>query len=387
MHLLPADEYHLHHALELARAAAAFASPNPAVGCVLLRDGRVIGQGAHRYDLRDHAEIAALKDAAARRETVRGATAFVTLEPCSHHGRTGPCAEALVHAGIARCVVATVDPNPLVRGGGLTRLRAAGVEVDVADPGSTVAQAARRLNDAFAFSIQHGRPFVTLKSAVSSDGRLAPAAHLRSEIAPYWITGPAARAEVQALRHASDALLCGVGTVLADNPALSDRTGLPRRRRLLRVVADGDLRMPIASTLVREADGDLLLMAGENAPAERAEALRRAGAEVIQLPSVNGRLDPEKALAMLTARQVRSVLLEAGPAMNGSLLRAGLVDRVVLYRGLAALGEGSVPFAEGGPSPETLLGELTSLSNRKVPPEVGEDLCFTGYLQDPWDGF
>ncbi len=384
MHLLPADERFLRYALDLADAASAFASPNPAVGCLLVREGEILGEGAHRYDLRDHAEVAALKDAALRGHAVGGATAYVTLEPCSHYGRTGPCADALIVAGIKRCVVATVDPNPLVRAGGLAKLEAAGVEVAVADAGSAVAQRARRLNDAFAFSIQQGRPFVTSKSAISADGRLAPPSTSRRAVAPHWITGPAARAEVQTLRHASDALLCGIGTVLADDPELSDRTGLARRRPLLRVVADRQLRTPPEAKLVQKAQGNVLLLAGKDAPQERAAALERAGAEVARIGSAEGRLDLESALALLTARGIRSVLLEGGSALNGSMLREGLVDRVILYRGPATLGEGALPFAEGGPSPEQLVASLQSVLRRTLPHGTEEDVCVSGYLHDPW---
>lgn len=386
MCLLPADERFLRHALDLAQEAAAFASPNPAVGCVLVRAGEVLGAGAHRYDLRDHAEIAALKAAARQGLSVQGATAYVTLEPCSHQGRTGPCADALIAAGIARCVVATADPNPLVRGSGLAKLRNAGVHVVVADVPTAIAQAARRLNDSFAFSIQQGRPFVTLKSAISADGRLAPPPSSRRGAVPHWITGPAARAEVQGLRHLSDALLSGVGTVLADDPHLSDRTELARRRLLLRVIADRQLRTPLESKLVRNAQQDLLLLAGEEAPEERAAALQRTGVEVVRLPVAEGHLDLRAAMAILAERGVRSVLLEAGSVLNGGMLRAKLVDRVVLYRGPEPLGRGAVPFAESGPSPEELIASLQSPSLQSLPHGRGEDVRTSGYLHDPWAG-
>src|SRR6201996_2513534 len=205
MRLLPADERGLRRALELASDAQAFASPNPTVGCVLLRPETtsVLGEGAHFYDNFDHAEIAALKQARAAGHNTHGATAYVTLEPCVHHGRTGPCSDALIAAGIARCVVATADPNPLVRGNGLARLTAAGVEVLVVPADSEFAVRARRLNDAFAFAIQHQRPFVTLKAAVSVEGKLAPPAAQRTGRSPYWLTGELARADVQVLRHTS----------------------------------------------------------------------------------------------------------------------------------------------------------------------------------------
>lgn len=390
MCLLPADEHFLHHALELAEGAAAFASPNPAVGCVLVRGGQILGEGAHRYDRRDHAEVAALKDAASRGHEVHGATAFVTLEPCSHHGRTGPCAEALVKARIARCVVATVDPNPLVRGKGLATLRSAGVETVVADARSAIGLRARRLNDAFAFSIGHGRPFVTLKAAVSADSRLAPPPFSRSAVAPHWLTGPAARGDVQSLRHTADALLSGVGTVLADDPKLNDRTGLPRRRPLLRVVTDRQLRTPTDSKLVRGAQNDLLLLAGEDVPgeftAEREAELRRAGAEVVRIGSSGERLDLAAALAVLAKRDIRSVLLEAGSALNGSMLRADLVDRVVLYRGPETMGAETLPFAEDGPAPEEVVASLQSVRRRTFPHGTGEDVRLSGYRHDPWAG-
>lgn len=386
MCLLPEDERHLRHALELARKSAAFASPNPTVGCVLVRGDAVFGEGAHRYDARDHAEIAALKQAANQGYGVRGATAYVTLEPCSHQGRTGPCADALVAAGIRRCVVATVDPNPLVRGGGVAKLQAAGVDVCVADRESAVARAARRLNDAFAFSVQQGRPFVTLKSAVSADGKLAPSPAGRIDGRPHWITGPAARAEVQELRHGSDALLCGIGTVLADDPELNDRTGRARRRPLLRVIADRQLRTPLDSKLVRGAQEDVLLLAAGDAPSEREAALLRAGIEVARV-RVDGRgLDLGAALALLAGRDVRSVLLEAGSALNGSMLRGGLVDRVVLFRGPGSLGAGAVPFAEGGPSTDELVSSLQSPSWRMFAHGTDEDMQVVGYLHDPWLG-
>jgi diaminohydroxyphosphoribosylaminopyrimidine deaminase/5-amino-6-(5-phosphoribosylamino)uracil reductase len=386
MPLLPADERQLQRALDLAEAAAAFASPNPTVGCVLTQADRPIGAGAHRYDERDHAEIVALKHAAAAGHAARGATAYVTLEPCSHHGRTGPCADALVAAEIARCVVATVDPNPLVRGKGLARLRSAGVEITVADPGSALARRARRLNDAFAFSIQHNRPFITLKSALSSDGYLAPPPGARTGPGPVWLTGPAARAEVQRLRHASDALLTGIGTVLADDPELSDRSGLPRRQPLQRFVLDSELRTPLDSKLVRHAAGDLLLFAGEHAPAAREAALRSAGIRILRLPSSAGQIALESVVGSLAAQPLRSLLVEAGSGVNGSFLAHDLVDRVVLYQSPHPLGPGSVPFAQGQASALTLLHRLGSPEHEEFEHGSAADTRVAGYLHDPWSG-
>src|SRR6266851_2281777 len=232
------DEVFMQRALKLAAETVGLASPNPQVGCVLTKNPpdsgmpKIIGEGAHLYDNRDHAEIVALKQAAARGFSTKGATAYVTLEPCSHHGRTGPCADALIAAGVSRCVVATADPNPLVSGQGIARLQAAGIDVTV----GILQQQARDLNEAFALFIRTQTPFVTLKAALSVDGKLAPPPANRFPNQTHWLTGPAARAEVQTLRHASDAILTGIGTVLADNPLLTDRTGLPRRRPLLRVI-------------------------------------------------------------------------------------------------------------------------------------------------------
>ena len=392
MRLLPADERGLRRALELASDAAAFASPNPTVGCVLLRSesGVVLGEGAHFYDNFDHAEIAALKQALAAGHDLHGATACVTLEPCVHHGRTGPCSDALIAAGISRCVVATVDPNPLVRGKGLARMSAAGIEVLVVPADTELAVRARRLNDAFAFAIQHERPFVTLKAAVSVDGKLAPPPGQRSATAPHWLTGPAARADVQRLRHASDALQTGIGTVLADDPELTDRTNLPRRRPLLRVVMDPELRIPIESKLVRSAASerrkDLLVFCDEVASEERETELRELGAEVHRLPRRDGRLDLRVALDVLNGHHhIRSVLTEAGPALNGSLLHDQLADKVVLYFAEQELGVSAVPFAEGT-SPYLLQQELSSVERTAFQNGAAEDVRVSGYLHDPWAG-
>ena len=390
MRLLPADERGLRRALELASDAAAFASPNPTVGCVLMRSDAVLGEGAHFYDNFDHAEIAALKQARAAGHDLHGATACVTLEPCVHHGRTGPCSDALIAAGIARCIVATFDPNPLVRGEGLARLTAAGVEVLLVPADSEFAVRARRLNDAFAFAIQHQRPFVTLKAALSVDGKLAPAAGQRTSTAPHWLTGSAAREDVQRLRHASDAILTGIGTVLADDPELTDRTGLPRRRPLLRVVMDPELRIPLESKLVRSAAAkrcnDVLVFCDETADEERESALRDLGVEVHGLPRRDGRLDLRVALDVLNGHHhIRSVLTEAGSALNGSLLRDQLVDKVVLYFAEQELGASAIPFAEGA-SPYLLQEQLTSMERKTFPNVDAEDVRISGYLHDPWSG-
>jgi diaminohydroxyphosphoribosylaminopyrimidine deaminase/5-amino-6-(5-phosphoribosylamino)uracil reductase len=390
----------LERALDLARSAVGFASPNPTVGCVLARNKIVLGEGAHLYAARDHAEIAALKHAARQPATrqrdtshdhdLRGSTAYVTLEPCAHHGRTGPCSDALLAAGISRCIVATIDPNPLVRGQGLAKLRSAGVDVVLLDPASPLAQQARRLNDAFAFSIQHSRPFVTLKAAVSLDGYLAPPDSRRTSQSPHWLTGPAARADVQQLRHASDAILTGIGTVLADNPSLTDRTGLPRRLPLLRVVLDSNLRLPLASKLLNPVAADLLIVTSPTASEKAEHLLRARGADILRIPlAAPGSLDLHAILRDLHSRHVQSVLLEAGSALNGSFLAADLVDRVVLYSSEVELGEGSIPFAAGQPPSRLLQTRLTSIARTAFPHDHDstlEDTRIIGYLHDPWSG-
>lgn len=384
MSLLSLNEHHLATAVDLARSAVGLTSPNPAVGCVIADGETILGQGTHRYETYDHAEIVALKQAASLGNNVQGATAYVTLEPCSHHGRTGPCSDALIAAGITRCVVATVDPNPLVSGRGIAKLRAAGVETAILDPASPLALAARTLNDAFAFFIQHKRPFVTLKAALSVDGKLAPPNSARTEVAPHWVTGPAARATVQPLRHASDAILTGINTVLADNPSLTDRTGLPRRRPLLRIVLDSQLRTPLDSTLVTTAANDLLITAADNAPADREAALVAHDAEVLRVPTLEGHLDLNAVLAALAARNIQSLLVEAGAAINGALLRADLVDKLVLYYSEREFGLDGIPFATGCESPYIVQQRLARTTHETFPNEGTTDIRITGYLHDPW---
>src|SRR5438105_3600294 len=365
----------MRRALELALATVGLASPNPQVGCVLVRDGAVVGEGAHRYDNRDHAEIVALKQAG---ERARGATAYVTLEPCSHHGRTGPCADALVAAGVARVIVATTDPNPLVSGQGIERIRQAGIEVSVG-----VCQAeARTANDAFACWIRTCRPLVTLKAALSADGMLAPADIMRTPGQTFWITGSEAREQVQRMRHASDAVLTGVGTVLADDPMLTDRSGGQRRRKLLRVALDSRLRTPLTSRLIQSAESDVLMFCGAEAEPMRIAQFEAAGVETVCVVGTDGRLDLGVVLDMLGQRKILSVLLESGSRLNGAFLNAGLVDKAVLFYSDTNLGPGAVPFAAGFGGPE--LGEQAlGCVGRSV---FGAGRCVSGGMHDPWAG-
>ena len=364
------DEGFMRRALELARGSVGLASPNPQVGCVVVRDGAIVGEGAHFYDEFDHAEIVALKQAG---ERARGATAYVTLEPCSHEGRTGPCANALMVAGVRRVVAATVDPNPLVSGQGLERLRAGGVEATV----GVLEQEAREVNDAFARFIRTGRPLVTLKAAVSADGMIAPAVSVPGKI--HWVTGVEARAEVQRMRHGVDAVLTGIGTVLADDPLLTDRSGGARRRKLLRVVLDSRLRMPAESKLVQSASGDVLVVCDQQAEAEAVAVLEAAGVEVVRVAGERGRLDLGVVLDLLGERKILSVLLECGSELNGAFLKQGLVDRVVLFRSETELGEGAVQFATG-----VSVGEVEEGMQRVTRTAFGADVRVSGVMRDAW---
>jgi diaminohydroxyphosphoribosylaminopyrimidine deaminase/5-amino-6-(5-phosphoribosylamino)uracil reductase len=382
----------MRRALELARGAVGLASPNPLVGCVLVRDGAgigsggavvdegaacgdLVGEGAHVYDELDHAEIVALRQAGEERG--RGATAYVTLEPCSHLGRTGPCADALIAAGVRRVVTATVDPNPMVSGEGIARLRAAGVEVRV----GVLEQEARAVNDGFAKFIRTGRPLVTLKAALSADGRIAPAAAARQGRGPVWITGAEARAEVQEMRRRADAVLTGIGTVLADDPLLTDRSGGVRRRRLLRVVLDSRLRLPLDSRAVQGASEDLLVVCDTEAEQVRVEVLEAAGAEVVRVPGLRGRLDLGAVLEVLGERKILRALLECGSELNGAFLRDGLVDEVVMFQSPVELGEGAVPFAAG-----ISVGQVEEALVEVSRAQFGLDVRVSGRLRDPWSG-
>jgi diaminohydroxyphosphoribosylaminopyrimidine deaminase/5-amino-6-(5-phosphoribosylamino)uracil reductase len=375
------DNDFMQRALGLARATVALASPNPQVGCVLARDGEIVGEGAHIYADLDHAEVVALRHAGPR---AHGATAYVTLEPCSHHGRTPPCANALIAAGVQRVVVATLDPNPLVRGQGIARLRAADVEVAV----GVLECEAREINDAFAHFIRTGRPLVTLKAALSVDGMLAPPPESRTNAQPHWLTGPEARAQVQLMRHVAGAVLTGIGTVLADDPMLTDRSGIlgpngqPRRRPLLRVVLDSHLRTPLDSELVGSANADLLLFCAAHANPDRIAALEAAGVQIERIVAQSGRIDLPAVLDALGGRQILSVLLECGSQLNGAFLAQGLVDKAVLFYSQTELGAHAVPFAAGIASPFLLQQSLRSVTHASF----GPDTSVAGYLHDPWDG-
>jgi diaminohydroxyphosphoribosylaminopyrimidine deaminase/5-amino-6-(5-phosphoribosylamino)uracil reductase len=328
---------YMREALTLARRGLALATPNPMVGAVVVQDDEVVGRGFHTWDGLKHAEILALEEAGPR---ARGATLYVTLEPCSHTGRTPPCVDAVMAAGIARVVVASRDPNPLVAGGGFKGLIGAGIAVETA--GEFQAEA-ELLNEPFFHFMRTKRPLVTLKSAVTLDGKIAAPIDNTG-----WITSERARAHVQELRHASDAIVTGIGTALSDNPMLTDRTSLPRAHPLLRVVLDSTLRLPVESHLVKSANGDLLIAGTSAASQERRRALERHGVEVKIFDGPRGRVDIQDVIAFLGERRCLAVMFEAGSMVNWAALECGAVDKVFLYYAPKILGGlESLPLAGG----------------------------------------
>jgi len=365
----------IQHALALARKGIGLASPNPTVGCVIVREGQIFGEGFHQYESRDHAEIVALKAAG---EKARGATLYVTLEPCNHTGRTGPCTEAIIAAGVRRVVAAMDDPNPVNSVRGFERLRAAGIEVFT----GVCEDEARRLNEAFAWWIRTKRPFVILKSALTLDGQLAlphprkkAATKSRKRHASEWITSEESRAEVHRMRHASDALLTGMGTVLADNPVLTDRSGLPRRRRLLRVILDSRLRLSPRARTVETTDDDLLVFTMASPKSTKAQKLQNAGVEIIRAKGKNDRIDLNGVLVELGRREILSVLLEAGPTLNGTALQAGIVDKLFLFYAPKIAGDNRVPFAI---APNLKMPALQNVRTHQFGPDIGIE----AYLSD-----
>lgn len=333
---------HMSRALELARRGLWTTDPNPRVGCVLAHGERVVGEGWHEIPGGPHAEVAAL---AAAGEAARGATAWVTLEPCCHHGRTPPCSDALIAAGIGRVVYAMRDPNPRVDGGGAAQLAAAGIAVE----GGVLERESVELNPGFISRMTRGTPWVTVKLAASLDGGTAlPGGESR------WITGEAARADVQQLRARSSAVMTGSGTVLADDPRLDVR--LPgASRQPLRVVLDSSLRTPPAARILAPP-GQALILCTE-LDDRRAEALRAAGAEVAVVAGRAGSVDLEAALRLLAVRQVNELLVECGAGLAGALLTAGLVDELLLYLAPTLLGRGARPLADID-APASMAGRL-----------------------------
>jgi diaminohydroxyphosphoribosylaminopyrimidine deaminase/5-amino-6-(5-phosphoribosylamino)uracil reductase len=367
----------MEHALALARKGIGLASPNPTVGCIIVNAGQIVGEGFHQYEWRDHAEIVALKSA---KEHARGSTLYVTLEPCSRTGRTSPCTEAIISAGVRRVVAAMEDPNPLNASRGFERLGLAGIEVvkDICEEG------ARRLNEAFACWIRTRKPFVTLKSALTLDGQLAlpQTGKKRGRGAikrngSEWITSEESRAEVHRMRHASDALLTGIGTILADDPLLTDRSGLQRRRRLLRVVLDSKLRMPPKSRILETAGDDLLVFTAASLKSPKVRRLQNAGIEIVQVKAKGGCLDLRPVLAELGRREILSVLLEAGPTLNGAALAAGIVHKLFLFYAPRIAGQNRVPFAL---APNLALPPLRDIRTQGF----GPDIAFEAYLRDPF---
>ncbi len=379
------DEQCMRRALDLARAGVGLGAPNPAVGAVVVdSSGGEAGIGTHTYDGVQHAEVLALQIAG---ERARGGTLYLNLEPCSHQGRTGPCADAVIAAGICRVVCAMQDPNPRVAGQGFARLRAAGLTVDV---GLFEAEA-MKLNESFAKFILRGKPLVTLKSAMTLDGKIAAAKKPRTEpglpipvvegarSGHHWITSELARAHVQQLRHQSDAILVGVGTVMADDPLLTDRSGLPRRRKLLRVILDSYLHIPLTSRLVQTADHDVLVLcSGAEEPARR--ALEAKGIHVAEVAaSADGRPDFPAILRTLGELEITSLLIEGGSLVNGAALASGEVDKVFLYYAPKIFGEGAVPFLVG----ESLHGRAQCVQRFELH-RFGGDFALEGYIRDPY---
>ncbi len=359
------DHYYMGQALELALQGRGLASPNPLVGAVLVRDGRVVGRGVHRFGQRKHAEVWALEQAG---DQARGATLYVNLEPCCHQGRTGPCCGAIVDSEIARVVVAMRDPNPLVAGKGMEWLTSAGLQVTA----GVREDEARRLNEAYSKYISSRKPFVTAKVGATLDGRIAAAGGPHQ-----WITSPESRQRVHRMRLEADAILVGIGTVLEDDPYLTDRSGQPRTRPLLRVVLDSRLRLPLDSRLASSRDqGDIIVFCGRRPNEDRRNELEQAGIEVIPTAETGGRICFGPVLEELGRRRVIGLLIEGGATINFETLRSRVIDKLVCFLAPRILGGRAVAMFGGAGFPG--LDQAPPLAFSRVE-RIGPDLMIEAY--------
>ena len=379
------DESFVRRALEMAREGIGLTSPNPCVGAVIVDgNGKIVGTGVYKYDALKHAEILALEQAG---DKARGATLYINLEPCSHQGRTGPCVDALIAARIGRVVASMTDPNPQVSGRGFAKLESAGIKVET----GIFEDEAKILNEAFAKYIRTATPLVTMKAAMTLDGKIAPptAKSTRpagaSTHAPTggWITSESARAHVQQLRHQHDAIMVGVGTIIADDPLLTDRSGRPRRRPLLRVILDSRLRLPLESRVVKTVQDDVLVLCSF-AEEKKKKQLQKRGIRVEQIPTAtpDGRPEMPAISRCLGTMEITSLLIEGGALVNWAALASGIVDKLFLYYSPKILaGTGSVPFAAGAGFGR--MSDAAYVKSIKLH-RFGEDFAVEGYLRDPY---
>jgi diaminohydroxyphosphoribosylaminopyrimidine deaminase / 5-amino-6-(5-phosphoribosylamino)uracil reductase len=380
---LQVDELFMRQALELARKGVALTSPNPSVGAVIVDDtGQVLGTGSHSYDGVKHAEVLAIEQAGNK---ARGATLYINLEPCSHEGRTAACVDRVIATGIRRVVASIEDPNPKVSGRGFAKLRTAGIEVEV----GIGQDEARRLNEGFAKYIRHRSPLVTLKAAMTLDGKIAPPP---PDSPPSiggggatggWITSEPARQHVQQLRHEADAIMVGVGTIIADDPLLTDRSGLKRRRPLMRIIVDSRLRLPHESRVVKTNQDDVVVLCSF-AEEKKKKQLQDLGIRVEQIRGhhPDGRPDMLEVVRRLGEMEITSLLVEGGAMVNWAALASGVVDKVFLYYAPKILaGMGAVPFAAGAGFRG--ISDAAYVRSFRLH-RFGEDFAVEGYLRDPY---
>lgn len=361
------DEMYMRQALALAQYARGRTSPNPMVGAVIVRDGRVVGEGWHKQAGTPHAEIHALQQAG---DLAYKASIYVTLEPCSHHGRTGPCVEALIAAGIAKVIVAMTDPNPLVAGKGISRLREAGIEVIE----GVLANEAAALNEVFIKWISTKKPFVLLKSAMSLDGKIAAyTGHSK------WITGAQSREYVHQLRDTYDAILVGIGTVLADNPSLTTRLAY-QGRNPIRIIVDSMARTPVNANVVTDGLARTIIAVTDKAPQEKIDALKNCGAEVIECKKEAAGVSLSDLFQILGKEQITSVLIEGGAGVNASALEGHFVDKINWFIAPKIIGGTDAPGPVGGRGIANLKdARLFEDINIQT---IGEDLLISAYMRN-----
>ena len=359
----------MERALSLAAQGRGRTSPNPMVGAILVQHRRIVGEGYHAYAGGDHAEVVALKVAG---DAARGAVCYVTLEPCTHHGRTPPCADALINAGVIKVVVATYDPNPLVAGKGVKRLREAGIFVEV----GLLQEEASRLNEAYFKYSLTGKPFVILKAALSLDGKLATRTGDSQ-----WITGEQTRHRVHELRDTVDAVVVGIGTVLRDDPLLTTRLEGWDARDPLRVVVDSRGRLPLTSQLLRSGSRPPLVAVGRRISPARLRRLKEAGVNVMMLPERDGGLSLPDLIRELGDREIRSIMVEGGGKLATSMLQAGIVDKIILMVAPILIGGQKAPTLLQGEGVEK-LGEALRIAQLTVE-RVGQDIIIEGYVTEP----